>query len=207
MHLNSALVFKEHAASYIRDGAHVLEIGPDQRPSTYQTLVGAETSAWVTADIDPSSGLYLQAGADVAMPSPYDMPFDDMTFDIVLSGQVLEHISEPWRWMAEAARVTKVGGAVITIAPVSWPYHAAPIDCFRYFPAGMDSLCRYGGLVPVVSWHGSLERPQSSRTYPGVSVQGDGVPRVGFLKSLIFRAVGWPRPVAIDLVSVAVKPG
>ena len=42
--------------------------------------------------------------------------------------------------MKEVARVVKPDGLVITIAPVSWPYHAAPIDCWRVYPAGLNAL-------------------------------------------------------------------
>lgn len=140
------------------------------------------------------------------MAGEYDFPFEDNSFDVVLSGNVLEHVREPWRWMTEAARVTAPSGVVITITPISWPYHPAPVDCFRYYPDGLDALCRFAGLVPLVSWWGSLESPQSSRSFPGVSVQGDGVFTAPGWKKLAYRLLTWPRPVAVDAVSVARKP-
>jgi hypothetical protein len=106
--------------------------------------------------------------------------------------------------MLELARVTKRGGRVITISPVSWPYHEAPVDCWRIYPAGMETLSRYAGLEVEFSWWGSLESQQSRRTYPGAGSAWDRSLRF-LLRARLKRLVGWPVPVAYDMVTIARK--
>jgi SAM-dependent methyltransferase len=45
------------------------------------------------------------------------IPFDDHTFDIVVSNQVFEHIPQPRPALAEVARVLKPGGTFIALFP------------------------------------------------------------------------------------------
>lgn len=87
------------------------------------------------------------------------IPASDDTFDLVLSGSVIVHVRRPWQWMEELARVCRPGGVVATVGPVSWPYHEAPVDCWRVYPEGMRALCEDAGLVVEFSACESLERP------------------------------------------------
>ena len=71
--------------------------------------------------------------------------------------------------MREVARVCKAGGIVITINPVSWPYHEAPIDCWRAYPEGMKALYEDSKLEVIFSGWESLEEPQFRNYMPGAS--------------------------------------
>lgn len=72
-------------------------------------------------------------------------------FDIVLSGQCIEHVARPWEWFQEMARILKPGGTAFIIAPSVIHQHRYPIDTFRYYPDGMFSLAEYAGLTPIES--------------------------------------------------------
>ena len=58
---------------------------------------------------------------------------------------------------------------MITINPVSWVYHEAPVDCWRMFPEGMKALYEDASLSVVLSHWGSLETPQYRSYIPGIS--------------------------------------
>src|SRR3954463_14610157 len=140
MHTNSRLLFEQYAVPWFKPTMRVLEIGPDSFPSTYRQLVRDESLEWHTIDMYDSPKLtYPNSGE-------YSFPIADESYDVVLSGQVIEHVRKPWLWLPELARVTKVGGLVITINPVSWNYHEAPYDCWRIFPEGMKALCEDSSL-------------------------------------------------------------
>jgi SAM-dependent methyltransferase len=164
---------------------------------------------WSTTDLDTEGGQWSYDGSagTIKMPSEYEIPVPDGTFDVVLSGNVIEHVRQPWRWMTELARVVRPGGLVITIAPVSWVYHEAPLDCFRYYPDGLAAISEHAGLTVEHAWWGTLEPSVHDRTYPGIGQDwavGYGRKRK-VLSALARVGVKWPLPVAYDVVSVARK--
>jgi SAM-dependent methyltransferase len=193
MHLNSKLLFESHAKPLFRDGMRVLEIGPDSFPSSYQKIVGNGRLVWETID------LYNLSDLNYKSINEYEFPIQSNTFDVVLSGQVIEHVRKIWVWMKEVARVCKPGGLVITINPVSWKYHLAPVDCWRIYPDGMRALYDDAGLEMKKSVFESLEPWSASPYY--------------MMKQAIKRLIGrkpWPElahlvgPV-VDTISIGVK--
>jgi SAM-dependent methyltransferase len=85
------------------------------------------------------------------------LPFDDGSFDTVLNIQVLEHTPQPFRLVAEMARVLKKGGVLILAAPFSFRLHEEPHDYFRYSPHGLRQMCSEVGLtIDHVEQVGSL---------------------------------------------------
>lgn len=147
MHDNSQRIFLEFARSYFAPGQRVLEIGPDDSPSTYRRLIDVTPLRWETLDLAADTTIVPGRALDHLTSSEIEFPLASDQFDIVLSGQVIEHVRRPWRWLPECARVCKPGGWVITICPVSWPYHEAPIDCWRMYPEGLRALYEDAGLV------------------------------------------------------------
>jgi hypothetical protein len=121
-----------------------------------------------------------------------------------LSGQVIEHVRKPWRWIPELARVTRRGGLVITINPVSWGYHEAPIDCWRMFPEAMRALYEAAGLIVELSEWGSLETPQYRRFIPGVSREWQSRKRRIMYRML--GPLGFPVERAYDTITIGRKP-
>ena len=162
MHPNSTLLCQKYATDYFRDGMRVLEIGPDGFPSTYRQLVAEKKLSWETLD------LYRDDRLTYTALSEYAFPIADNSYDLVISGQVIEHVRKIWVWMKEVARVCRVGGIVITVNPVSWPYHEAPIDCWRAFPEGMRALYEDSSLDVILSEWGSLEATGYRRRLPGL---------------------------------------
>jgi SAM-dependent methyltransferase len=207
MHPNAVLVYQRYVMSHIAPGAKVLEIGPDADPSTFQSLARDDVE-WVTVDLASESPdgqrRWATGTPSLLMTDPYEIPAPSDTFDVVLSSQVIEHVREPWRWMPELARVCRPGGVVATINPVSWPYHEAPVDCWRIYPEGMRALSELAGLTVETSLWESLE-PRARSWYPGQSTRPP--PRLrSQVKNRVLRLIGWPLPVAFDTVTVARKP-
>lgn len=75
----------------------------------------------------------------------------DGTFDVVISGQCLEHVRKPWEWIKQVARLTKPGGFVWIIAPNTFHFHADAHypDCWRVWPDGLRALFDEAGLETV----------------------------------------------------------
>lgn len=173
MHLNSGLLFEKYAKTYFKQDSKVLEIGPFGYPSSYNKIVNMGAQNWHTLDIGAE---YISDAAQNPLhstsESEYKYPFDDETFDIVLSGQVMEHVKSLWEWLDELKRITRKGGIIIIISPISWEYHEAPVDCWRIYPEGMKALLDWKNLTPLVNRFESLEVPlipASTPTIPGKS--------------------------------------
>lgn len=74
------------------------------------------------------------------------LPFEDESFDCVLSVQVIEHTPDPGPLVMEMGRVLKKGGLLILNAPFSFRLHEEPHDYYRYTPHGLGEMCRKAGL-------------------------------------------------------------
>lgn len=197
MHLNSQLLFSKYALGHFQDRMKVLEIGPDSCPSTLQTTPGLPNLNWETIDIYNAPTLTYTA------KSEYDFPCASDTFDVVVSANVAEHVREVWTWMRELARICKPGGVVITINPVSFPYHEAPIDCFRIYPEGMKAIYNNAGLEVELSKFESLEIPNTKRRLPGLSISKQSTSR-RFAWRLL-GVIGMPIECAFDTITVGRK--
>src|SRR5262245_61789359 len=118
----------KYGRDFIKPGARVLEVGPEKVPSFSYEAVADESLTWEYVDIHPTfPGVHVAEGS-------YRYPFADESFDVVYSANVLEHVSQPWTLMCELARVVKRKGHIISVVPVSWPFHEWPIDAWRMYP-------------------------------------------------------------------------
>ncbi|MEP0714050.1 MAG: methyltransferase domain-containing protein [Algoriphagus sp.] len=176
MHLNSELLFRKYQKDYFKPGIKVLEIGPAGFPSAYCQIVNDPSIQWDTIDFE--STVYIDTNVSnltFNLYDPYSFPIPENSYDLVVSGQVIEHVQEIWKWMAELKRIVKREGIIFTINPVSWPYHEAPIDCWRIFPSGMESLASHCDLEIVTCLFESeelnqlLKRDKHVLTIPGKS--------------------------------------
>lgn len=197
MHANSRLLFERYALPLFQSGTKVLEIGPDSFPSTYQQLTQHLELSWETLDIHGDARLTYPNSAE------YSFAIPEGSYDVVVSGQVIEHVRRPWRWIPELARITKVGGLVITINPVSWIYHEAPIDCWRIYPEGMKALYEDSSLTVIFSRWESLETPYSRYDRPGISREFHS--RKKRIASRIFGRFGFPSERSYDTITAGRK--
>ena len=103
---------------------------------------------------------------DYRLGDAYALPFPDATFDAVCAMDFLEHVEEPARVIAEAARVLKPGGIfffhtfnrnwlswLVVIQAVRWlvPNTPTHLHILRLFikPQELQVMCRSSGLEPV----------------------------------------------------------
>ena len=85
------------------------------------------------------------------MKGPYELPFEDNSIDLVVSGQTLEHVHNPFRSVAELTRVLKQGHYMIIIAPSSGPTHDNP-DCWRFYRDSFKAIALECNLKVIADW-------------------------------------------------------
>ena len=149
MHPDSMRLMGEMKRRYIGDetGLRICDDGgacnsPDK---SYLTLFPKCTEYTVYDIVDhPSVG--------IVKPTPFHLPADDQYFDLVVSGQMLEHCQNPFRAVAEMKRVLKIGGHIAIIVPSAGRRHDAQDgwrfmdDAFKFIAlevGGFDTLADF----------------------------------------------------------------
>lgn len=89
-------------------------------------------------------GLDQSEGRNVdIVGSSHDIPFEDSCFDIVVSSSCFEHDDMFWVTFLEMCRVLKQGGFIYTMAPSCGPYHAYPVDNWRFYKDSWNALKKW----------------------------------------------------------------
>lgn len=95
-------------------------------------------------------GIDIKEGVnvDIVMRDPYGFPLDSASCDVVISGQVFEHIPFFWVTFLEMARILKPNGYIFLTVPSRGHVHASKqeFDCWRFYPDSMRALGAFAGL-------------------------------------------------------------
>ncbi|MEI7772790.1 MAG: class I SAM-dependent methyltransferase [Chloroflexales bacterium] len=84
--------------------------------------------------------------ADLHMPADGRVPIADGAVDVVLSSQVLEHVTSPAAYLAECRRILRPGGILILSTHGYWLYHPNPTDYWRWTGSGLARQLALAGL-------------------------------------------------------------
>jgi len=146
-------LFREHIADYaIRDAllrhaeafrGRLLDVGCGDR--RYEPVFRQRVSSWTALDWPVSFD--GRGGRPDIVADALRLPITDASFDTVLCTQVLEHVPEPQRLLAEAFRVLRPGGQLVLTAPQYNALHEEPRDFFRYTCYGLDHLAAGCGFT------------------------------------------------------------
>ncbi len=130
------------------------EVGPSARVLDLGSGARQLGPNVVSFDIGEFPGVEVRGDA-------HHLPFQDAAFDAVVVQQVIEHVSEPARVLAEARRVLRPGGLAFISAPFVEPVHE-PYDFYRWTRMGLEHLVSktfevvsvepYGGKFSAFSW-------------------------------------------------------
>jgi len=121
----------------------LLDYGCGNKP--YKSLFRDRVSKHLGVDVEQNRS----GTVDYVVLPGESIPLADASVDTLLSTQVLEHVPEPGRYLAEAARVLKPGGHLILTCPGSYMLHEEPHDYFRYTEYGLRFLAARHGFEVV----------------------------------------------------------
>lgn len=119
---------------YTKTSPKVLDVGSYNVNGTYKPLL--ERRGWDYTGMDMVPG----PNVDVVATGEYQFPFEDNSYDIVLTGSTMEHVKALWLWVPELVRVLKPNGMLAIITHTRWAYHPHPVDCWRIMPDGMQFM-------------------------------------------------------------------
>ncbi len=120
----------------------MLDIGCGLKP--YEAHFAPYVDRYFGLEYSPKSG-YRGNKADFCGDAAV-LPLADASIDTILCTEVLEHVPNPEKTIAEFARVLRRDGTIITTAPFVYPIHDA-FDFFRYSPDGIAAIMKRHGLT------------------------------------------------------------
>lgn len=127
------------------DGLRLLDVGCGNKP--YVQLFSSVAKEYVGLECPdtPSKSAVVDVYGDAS-----NLPFENEHFDIVVGFQVLEHVAEPNKMIAEASRVLKRRGFLALTVPFMWGIHEAPNDYYRYTKYGLRYLLEKNGFRVLI---------------------------------------------------------
>ena len=143
---------------YLRVMAPLVAPGPAVGIDLSATLIAcAQQRAAADATSDGGASVSFQVG------DAYDLPFPDASFDRVVATQVLLHLAEPWRAVAEMRRVLAPAG-LLSIGEWDWDSTCLAVtdrELGRRFTHLLCDQMHNGLIVRELSWqlaqHGFTE--------------------------------------------------
>ena len=129
MHVESYEIMQEFARKYLDQNANldILDVGSYDVNGSYKELF--KNASWNYTGLDMVEG----PNVDIVSVSPYNFGLAKQ-YDVVVSGNCLEHVEAPWLWIKEVEKATKKGGMVCIVTPFSIGEHRYPVDCWRILP-------------------------------------------------------------------------
>jgi SAM-dependent methyltransferase len=130
----SAHSYDSDALDLANGGGLVLDCGSGKRDIYFENVVNFEIANYDTTDV---------------LGVAEELPFEDQSFDAVISIAVLEHVKDPFRCAAEISRVLKPGGQLYCCVPFLQPFHGYPHHYYNMTHEGLRAL--FSGRLDVLS--------------------------------------------------------
>ena len=145
MHENSLTLMRDFINRFLDRSKplKIADVGSFDVNGTYRPCFSCPNWGYTGFDIRPG------ANVDVVLASPeyWATPAEHLAaYDVVVSGQVMEHVKRPWRWIHDVASLCKPGGLIWISVPNTEIYHEHPVDCWRVWPDGMRAVAGEAGL-------------------------------------------------------------
>ena len=132
-------LFNEAIKSYEISGS-VLDIGSKSIKSSYYKKIQIKENTNITfTDLNEGEGV-------VKLNVEEDFPFEDNTFDCVISFHLFEHVFNYQNSAKEIQRILKPGGKFIIAVPFMHKFHADPDDFFRFTDSAIKRIWSSSGL-------------------------------------------------------------
>lgn len=122
--------------TYATGAVSIVDIGAPNVNGSLRT-VAPPSAKYVGVDFTPGKGV------DVVIDDPYQLPFEDGTFDIAVSSSCYEHSEFFWLSFLENLRILKPTGLLYLNVPSNGMFHRHPVDCWRFYPDSGRALERW----------------------------------------------------------------
>jgi SAM-dependent methyltransferase len=149
----------------------LLDFGCGSKP--YEKLF-QNVDDYIGVDVENESHTHENENVDVYYDGVH-LPFDNDSFDSILSNEVLEHVPDLHESLCELHRVLKPGGKILISVPFVCFEHELPYDFRRFTTIGLDSILNEHGFEVIAS--------EKTGSYVEVLVQL----WISYLRELLYR--------------------
>jgi SAM-dependent methyltransferase len=138
---------------YGAKGMKVLDVGGlDVNGSLRKPLESLLEMKYTSLDIEEHPSV------DIVMKPGEPFPFENETFDLIVSTSCFEHDPCFWMTFREICRIVKKGGYIYVNAPSNGPYHGYPGDNWRFYSDAGQALAYWASkTVDGVSYPVKVE--------------------------------------------------
>jgi len=142
----TALSWLDELVQRGRSADRVLDLGCGDGSSADAFKRLLPVAKWCGVGIKSSPEVARRMRSDVHFDTfnGTDLPYEDESFDLIYSNQVLEHVRYPDRLMPDVRRVLKKGGLLIGEVSYLEPYHSYSV--FNFTPYGLSRVFADAGL-------------------------------------------------------------
>ena len=149
MHKSSMLRMQWFKENYLQNWdkksvINVLDVGSQCVPGqadTYKIFFNEPQYKYIGLDMIEGYNV------DIAVKKAYQWDeIPDNFCEVIISGQMFEHVEFPWFTISEMARVLKPEGLMCIIVPSMQGLHRCPVNCQNFFSDGLIALAKYAGL-------------------------------------------------------------
>lgn len=156
MHISSYKFMEQFVSKYLNPDEEVTiaDVGSLDINGTYYPIFAKPKWKYVGIDLVSGPNVHL------VVPDPYNYSnIADGTYDIVISGQTLEHVGRPFRWIRELNRILKLKGLICVICPWSFTRHEGETykDYWRVLQSGMELLLKDAGFRVLEVFQGDID--------------------------------------------------
>ena len=144
--LQAGSIYRDVAAELAEPHGVVLDVGCGGQPLRH-LVPSADT--YIGIDIAEARDWFGYEVPDTLYYKGDTWPVEDASVDLVLCTEALEHVREPAKFIAEAARVARPGGTILLTVPFAARWHFIPHDYWRFTPSGLRSLLEENGFTDV----------------------------------------------------------
>lgn len=162
MHKNSHAKMEWFKNTYLNTSSKldVLDVGSLDTKGNYNYSDIFNEKNWTYTGLDFKGG----NNVDIIVTDIYNwFEVEDNTYDVIISGQLFEHLEYFWLTMSQIERVLKPGGYVCIIAPSSGPKHGGDIpNCYRFHEDGLKAMAKYVDLEVI---HTSVDNSEKAKPW------------------------------------------
>lgn len=162
MHKNSRAKMNWFKKTYLNTSnkLDILDVGSLDGKGNYNYSDIFNEENWTYTGLDFIAG----NNVDIVVTDIYNwFEVEDNTYDVVISGQLFEHLEFFWLTMSEIERVLRPGGYVCIIAPSAGPKHGGDMpNCYRFYEDGLRAMAKYVDLEVL---HASVDERKEANPW------------------------------------------